>query len=82
MATEARRGFRRDETGGAPTLRMHPRNPFLAYIHFRCDKVERERESERKGERETERKIGLVSRRETERDGEREVEETARADTK
>lgn len=72
MATEARRGFRRDETGGAPTLRMHLRNPFLAYIHFRCDKVERAREKGLGGE--TERKIGLVAR--------REVEETARADTK
>jgi len=47
MATETRRGFRRDETGGVPTLRMHPRNPFLAYIHFRCDKVERARKRER-----------------------------------
>lgn len=60
-------------------MRMHPRNPFLAYIHFRCDKVERERARERERERggegeETERKIGLVAG--------REVEETARADTK
>jgi len=57
-----------------PTLRMHPRNPFLAYIHFRCDKVERARERERGGREERQRKIGLVAG--------REVKETAQADTK
>lgn len=37
-------------------MRMHPRNPFLAYIHFRCDEVEREtEESENARERERER---------------------------
>lgn len=45
-------------TGGAPTLRMHPRNPFLAYIHFRCDEVERARGKERATEIERKRERG------------------------
>lgn len=44
-------------TSGALALRMHPWNPFLAYIHFRCDEMERIRKRERDGARET----GLVA---------------------